>query len=140
MLSYNDFDELLDKIGLENTQEKQALEALFATLSCAELTSDQAQHVLEIFSLEGLQQLESTPENVLNAQWEEFNYGNVKIGDFVRVKDGIYQDSESGAKHAGRIGVLVAMAKYRCSVRYIGLHPSTRIIHPMENLQSMKRK
>ena len=139
MLTYEEFENLLKSIGLSDSKEQEALLALFATLAASELSEDQAKHVLEIFSLEGLQQLKNTPENVLNAEWKKFDYGNVKIGDFVRVRHGVYKDSETGVRHEGRIGVLVSMSNYRCRVRYIGLHAGTIIVHPMQNLESMKR-
>lgn len=139
VLSYEEFDELIEAVGLSGSSEKEALLSLFATLAASNLDDEQARTVLEIFSLEGLQSLQDTPEKVLKAQWEPFSYGNVKIGDFVKIKSGIYSDSQTGIKHEGRIGVLVSMTNYRCRIRYIGLHAGNIMDHPMENLQSMKR-
>lgn len=140
MLSYDDFEHLVSSIGLEGSKEQEALLSLFATLSYSGLSEQQARQVLEIFSLEGLQQLEVTPSKVLECSWIPFDYGNVKIGDYVRVRKGVYGDSESGVRHEGRVGILIAMSNYRCSIRYIGLHMGNTMIHPMQNLESMKRE
>lgn len=140
MLSYDDFDSLIRSVGLEGSKEQETLLSLFATLASSELTKEQAQQVLEIFSLEGLQELQNTPDKVLNATWrDDFDYGNVKVGDYVRVKKGSYAESTSGVQHEGRIGILISVLNYRCTVRYIGLHSGNRMIHPMKNLESMKR-
>lgn len=139
MLTYDEFDELTEAVGLSGSSEKEALLSLFATLAASNLSEEQARTVLEVFSLEGLQSLRDTPERVLKAQWEPFSYGNVKIGDYVKIKSGVYSDSQTGIKHEGRIGVLVSMFARRCRIRYIGLHAGTIMDHPMENLESMKR-
>lgn len=141
MLSYEDFDSLIKIVGLEGSKEQEALLSLFATLAACDLSKEQARQVLEIFSTEGLQQLQDTPEHVLKAEWrDDFYYGNVKIGDYVRVKQGVYPESETGARHEGRVGILISMVNYRCTVRYIGLHAGNTMIHPMKNLESMKRE
>lgn len=139
MLTYEEFERLISAVGLDDSKEKEVLLALYATLAASGLTPGQARHVLEIFSSGGLQQLSSVPSRVLTAQWQKFDYGNVKIGDFVRVKKGVYYDSDSGIKHEERIGVLVSMINYRCKVKYIGLHSGNIMVHPMKNLESMKR-
>lgn len=139
MLSKDQFTELTESIGLADETMRETLEALFATLAASELTQAQAHQVLEIFSLEGLQTLETVPRDVLDAQWQEFDYGNVRIGSFVRIAPGAYSDSDTGKLHSGRIGVLVGMKNYRCTVRYIGLQAGSMIEHPMKNVETMKR-
>ena len=139
MLTYEEFDSLIAAVGLEGSKEQEVLLSLFATLAASELTPDQAKNIMEIFSEKGLEDLKKVPEKVLSAEWRDFDYGNVKIGDYVRVKKGVYTDSDSGVLHEGRIGILTYAFNHRFTVRYIGLHAGNTMIHPMKNLQSMKR-
>jgi len=69
--------------------------------------------------------------------WQSFDYGNVKILDFVRVKPDAY-DSESGIKHNGLVGTLIDMRGGQCTVKYLGLASRSSQRHPMEKLDSLK--
>jgi len=80
--------------------------------------------------------LDSAPE-VFDDSWADFDYGNVRFGDFVRVKTDAY-DSASGARHNGLVGILAYMKGGQCSVNYIGLATGNTMKHPKEKLDSLK--
>lgn len=140
MLSFDRYKEVVDVLGVDE-KSKETLLSLFVTLQESGLSVEQAKDVLEIFSPSGMEQLGKVPTEVINAEWrEDFDYGNVKIGDYVRVIPGSYEDSATGKKHGGRIGILVFMKSYMCTVRYIGLHSGNTMIHPMKRIQSQKKR
>jgi hypothetical protein len=69
--------------------------------------------------------------------WRDFDYGNVKLGEFVRIKPDAY-DSPSGVRHNGLVGILAFMNGGKCTVKYIGLASGNSQPHPMEKLDSLK--
>lgn len=114
-----------------------AVYSLGVALDRRELTPEQESIVLELFSVNGKEKLARFPDGVSEASWEDFNYGNVKIGDFVRVKKDAY-DSETGSKHNGLVGILVHMRAGRCSVDYLGEESGRSMRHAMNSLESLR--
>lgn len=142
----NDHDglkEVLNAIGLnenhpEGSEAADAVLALLATLDAFEITNETKAQILSLVSSEGRRELSEVPAAVISESWIDFDYGNVVIGDYVRVKPDAY-DSDSGRKHNGRVGKLTYVRGYQCSIEYTGLATGNSIKHPTEKLQSLKR-
>lgn len=119
--------------------DKKAIDAIIAvhlTLESYKLSDTGQELVFNMLSKYGRESLKNTPDWD-NDSWQDFDYGNVKQGEFVRVKPDAY-DSESGARHNGLVGVLQYMKSRVCTVDYIGLATGNSHKHPMEKLQSLK--
>jgi len=114
-----------------------AVVSLATVLDRHELTDSQKETVFELLSKAGQESMRKVPEKVITGNWGEFDYGNVKIGDYVRVKPDAY-DSASGAKHNGRVGILKHMSHNRCVVEYVGAEGGESLAHPMSNLESVR--
>jgi len=140
----NDFEGLREKLeglgytGLRETDESliQALVAVHLTLETFKLSEDARGAVLDLLSGNGRDAVKSTPVFAEDA-WKSFDYGNVKMGEFVRVKTDAY-DSPTGNPHNGLVGVLTYMSGGKCTVTYIGLASGNSQPHPMEKLDSLK--
>lgn len=115
----------------------EALVSLAVTLDRHKLSSEAQETVCNLFSEEGRQQLAELPEAVIAGEWEPFNYGNVKLGDYVRIRPGSY-DSPTGKRHNGLVGRLKHMSGHRCLVAYVGERFGDTMRHPMENLDSLR--
>jgi hypothetical protein len=119
--------------------DKNVVDALIAvhlTLESYKLRPEAQEIVLRFLTKEGRASLANTPDWD-EESWQEFDYGNVKTGEFVRVKPNAY-DSESGARHNGLVGKMTYMRGRVCTVEYIGLATGNSHKHPMEKLQSLK--
>lgn len=141
MIDHKMLKEKLSAIGYDGTRPTDAkiVEALLAvtvTLESYQLSEEQQDTVLDLLTLAGQDKLSHLPD-IQEDSWENFNYGNVKIGDFVRVKRDAY-DSDSGKVDNGLVGILTYMSHGRCSVKYIGLSSGKVALHPMDNLESLK--
>ena len=112
-----------------------ALSDAFIALSFWNLDSGSVDRALNLISEYGLSDLESTP-NIPADAWVEFDYGNVKIGEYVMVANDAY-DSSTGRRHNGRLGVLTGMSGRRCTVRYIAEQDHAEMRHPMDKLRSI---
>jgi hypothetical protein len=140
----NDFEGLRGKLeslgysGLRETDESliEALVAVHLTLETFELSEAARGAIMDLLSSNGRKALESVPVFGEDA-WISFDYGNVKLGEFVRVRPDAY-DSPTGAPHNGLVGVLAAMNGGKCTVNYIGLASGNSQPHPMEKLCSLK--
>lgn len=130
--------ESLGYSGLRESDESlvQALVAIHLTLETLELSEAAQGVVLDLLSTTGRKVLGSTPIFGEDS-WRDFDYGNVKLGEYVRVKPDAY-DSESGKRHNGLVGVLTYMTGGKCTVKYIGLASGNSQPHPMEKLDSLK--
>ena len=132
-----DLSEKLESLGLlQSSAVTSAVSDVLATLSMHNLTENQEREVLDLISSKGLSEIIETPLFSDDA-WVDFDYGNVKIGDYVRVKPNVY-DSDTGSKHNSRVGVLVTIRARRCTVRYLGINHVYPMQHPIRNLQSLK--
>lgn len=145
MLKLSDnHDGLRDKLesigytGLRETDESviQALVAVHLTLQTFDLPKAAQGAVLDLLSGSGRQALADAPA-FGEDDWISFDYGNVRIGDFVRIKTDAY-DSETGMRHNGLVGVLLEMTRGICTVKYLGLAANNQARHPMEKLDSVK--
>jgi hypothetical protein len=140
--NFNGLREKLTNLGYTGLREDdesliQALSALYLTLETFELSEAAREAILGFLSATGREDLESTPIFGEDA-WMSFDYGNVKLGEFVRVKSDAY-DSPTGARHNGLVGILSHMSAGKCTVSYIGLASGNSQHHPMEKLDSLKR-
>jgi hypothetical protein len=117
----------------------EALVSVAVVLDKYDLTDRQKDIVCNLLSEAGRETLKALPQKVYQGEWEPFNYGNVKLGDYVRVRPGTY-DSDTGSLHNGLVGKLAHMAGRRCQVEYLGEASGRSIRHPMESLDSLKIK
>lgn len=141
MLNYEALKEKMVLIGYDGTRPKdklmvEAMTAIAITLDNYDLSDEQKGVVLDLLSTHGQDKLNQLPD-IQEDSWEEFNYGNVKPGHFVRVKRDAY-DSDTGEVHNGLVGILRYMSAGRCLVDYIGLSAGKGMRHPMEKLESLK--
>lgn len=113
-----------------------AIIAVHLTLESYKLSKTAQEIVLSLLSKDGRASLTNIPDWD-DDSWRDFDYGNVKQGEFVRVKPDAY-DSETGSRHNGLVGVMTFMSGRVCSVDYIGLATGNSHKHPMEKLQSLK--
>lgn len=141
----DDYDGLRSKIqglgynGSREDDEKviQALVGLHLTLESQELSKDAREAVVDLLAASVREELNDLPD-LSEDSWKDFDYGNVKVDDFVRVKPDAY-DSGTGSRHNGLVGILVAMRGGQCVVRYIGRASGNTMRHPMDKLDSLKR-
>lgn len=101
------------------------------------LSPEDWEAVLDVISSSGRNELDRFP-HVGSDMWEEFNYGNVVVGDYVRVRPDAYT-SETGSVHNGLVGLVLRVSGRRCSVRYLGRQAGSPMQHPIDSLTSMKR-
>lgn len=114
-----------------------AIVSVAVTVDKFDLTDEQKSVVLDFISSTGRAQLSALPQRLLDAEWEDFNYGNVKIGDYVRVKPNAY-DSKTGSVHNGLVGVLARASAHRFFVEYLGENVGTSQFHPESSLESLR--
>lgn len=137
MLNYKEIEDRLKALGHDEKVVAAVVSAM-VSMDKYDLSEDQKYMACSLISSTGLEALESLPEAVAKGEWREFDYGNVNIGDFVRVKKDAYT-SESGVKHNGKVGRLAYMHGGKCMVSYIGIDVGDQMRHPMTNLESLKR-
>ena len=138
---HNELRSKLESIGYTGLREDdesliQALVAVHLTLETFELSEAARGAVMDLLSRNGRDALDSVPIFGEDA-WKSFDYGNVKLGEFVRIKPDAY-DSPTGASHNGLVGILSHMRDRKCTVSYIGLASGNSQHHPMEKLDSLK--
>jgi hypothetical protein len=136
MIEYNKLQELYSSIGFQ-PEIVSAIVSLATVLDKHGLDEEQKQVVYTLLSEAGRDSVKEVPEKVVNGEWRDFDYGNVKIGDYVRIKPDAY-DSESGFRHNARVGILKHMAHNRCTVEYVGADVGQAMSHPMTNLESLR--
>lgn len=137
----NDSDGLRDKLislGYDGSHEDdesvvQALVAVRLTLESLKLSEGAQGAVLDLLRDTEWEDFPETTED----SWQDFDYGNVQLFDFVRVKPNAY-DSDSGVKHNSLIGILTDMRGGQCTVKYLGLASRNSHRHPKEKLDSLK--
>lgn len=121
----------------EDSKVSKALLSALITLDNFDLSKGEMSIVLALLNKDALKTITESG-SLVNAEWEDFNYGNVKIGDFIRVKDDAY-DSDTGRMHNGLVGTLLGMRGGKCTVDYLGNAINNSMQHPMGNLQSLKK-
>lgn len=136
MFDYNALGETYTALGFP-AEVVSALTSMASVLDKHKLTDAQKDTVFALLSDAGRESVKDVPEKALKGEWRDFDYGNVTIGNYVRVKPDAY-DSESGAKHNGRVGILKYMAHNRCTVDYVGAELGEAMAHPMTNLESLR--
>lgn len=130
--------EILEGVGhLKGSDIHEAFLSVAMVLARYDFTEEQENTILDLLSTEGRKEINKLPYSDEEA-WENFNYGNVRIGDFVRVKPDAY-DSEGGKKYNGLVGILLFMSNRVCTIRYLGLSPDKVVKHNIRYLDSLKR-
>lgn len=135
--NYKDLESKLTTLGHTKNMVDATVSAV-ATIDKFNLTEDEKYAVYTLLSSSGLEALKSLPDAVAQGEWEDFAYGNVGLGDYVRVKKDAYT-SESGVNHNGKVGRLARMHAGKCVVHYIGIDTGDNMTHPVGNLESLKR-
>lgn len=136
-----DIDKLSERIASlgykKGSKIHEAFLSLAFVLGVYELGEEDEDVVLDLLSREGRGHVHKLPW-VGEDSWEDFNYGNVGIGDYVRVKTDAY-DSDSGKRHNGMVGIMTSMSNGVASVRYLGVSPERIRRHNKRYLDSLKR-
>lgn len=138
MFDYAKLRETYEAIGYSGALV-EALVSVAVVLDKYQLPDSEKEVVFNLLSEAGRNKVADLPDALLGQHWEPFNYGNVKIGDYVRVRPGSY-DSSTGQRHNGLVGKLLHMASRRCLVDYLGEEAGRQIRHPMEFLDSLKTR
>lgn len=136
MFDYTKLRDTYEAIGYDGALV-EALVSVAVTLDKYDLTDSEKEVVYNLLSEAGRNKLAELPEKLIAGAWEPFNYGNVRIGDYVRVRPDTY-DSETGKLHNGLVGKLLHMSNRRCTVDYLGEAAGRTIRHPMEFLDSLR--
>lgn len=137
MMHYQQLEKTLRALG---HSEKTVAAVVSATVSMDKygLSDDEKYAAYSLMSTVGFEALRKLPEAVVDGEWIDFDYGNVIIGDYVRVKKDAYT-SVSGVNHNGKVGQLVKMYGGKCTIEYIGLDTGTSMPHPWQLLDSLKK-
>lgn len=131
------FSEKLESVGYKaGSNVHEAVSDALVAIEQHKLSQDEYAAILDLLSKFGRDTLGHYP-SYGDDLWQEFNYGNVKVGDYVRVRHDAY-DSDTGKPHNGKVGVLLNVSGRRCTVRYIGLRGVSKMFHPIDNLESLK--
>lgn len=138
MLDMGDFRNKMTNAGVETDSDVYwALSSAFVALSSWNLSPDEMKYALSFISEYGLTQLDNTPL-IPDEAWAEFDYGNARVGEFIKVKEDAY-DSPTGFVHNGRLGLLVDVSGRRGLVKYItDPDAGTTHRHPIGKLLSLK--
>lgn len=131
------FPERLKAIGLKKSSPEvfDAVTELITALRVRDMTEEDLKLTLEIISY-GFEEINSF--NIFDGNlWMDFDYGNTKPGDYVKVKDNSY-DSPTGTNHNGRVGRITNISGRRVHVRYLGTSRVSDMTHPISHLQSPK--
>lgn len=140
MFDYDDLVNSLIYAGYENDpQIIEAIKHLAYTLDASELSETDRSIVLQLFSSRGLEQLQNLSGSIPDSyEWSEFEIGNTKEGDIVRVTLDAYS-TESGSKHNGLVGIIESVYAGRVTVRYYGRYADISQTHPREKLEILKK-
>ena len=130
--TYDYFRNRFKSLGFVREGDDTMIDALIAvmlTLQSFNLSGDEKEQVVKAF----LGKAPVLPQG----EWVGFDYGNVRVGDYVRVRKDAYT-SDTGVKHNGLIGILRHVYGGRCTVEYFGLEAGNTMTHPMDFLESYR--
>lgn len=138
-----DFDDLSKKLELAGYDPKgevvKTILNLAYTLDASGLSESDRSIVLQLFSSKGLEQLQNLSGRIPSSyKWSEFEIGNTREGDVVRVRLDAYT-TDTGMKHNGLVGVIESVYAGRVTVRYYGRYADIPQIHPREKLEILKK-
>lgn len=118
----------------EKSKVYKTLYDIFSILSYNNITDEERNIISQLLGGSGYSEISSI--SVPN-RWMEFDYGNVKTGAIVKVKEDAYS-SETGQLHNGRVGFVLDISGRRCLVRYAGTRGKSEMRHPIDKLLSPK--
>lgn len=141
MLDHKLLQQKLEALGYDGSRPRdrrvsEAMHAITITLENYELSDEESDIVLDLLSDVGRDKLARLPD-LQEDHWEDFNYGNVKLGDFVRIRKDAY-DTEPGNLNNGLVGVINFASHGRFLVDYIGRSAGNSGFHAMDKLQSLR--
>lgn len=139
---YEDLQSQLEAIGYDPHSKSSAkiidsMIGMCLTLAEYDLSESELATALSLMQPESRLVMGAWAQAHTGVLWSDFDYGNTKIGDYVRVKKDAY-DSKSGETHNGLVGKLSHMRGGKCTVEYIGLGAGSTSYHPMNNLETIK--
>ena len=137
MIHYKDLEKKLLAMG-HDEQTARAVVSAMVSVDKYGLSEDQKYAVYSLMSVEGFAALRGLPDAVAFGTWTKFDWGNMRDGDYVRVKKDAYT-APSGVNHNGKIGRIANLYGGRCRVDYIGLDTGSAMTHPVGFLESLKR-
>lgn len=140
MFNYEQLLQSLVDVGYDGESDiAKAIKNLAYTLDASGLPESERSIVLQLFSPQGLGQLQGysgkLPESY---KWSEFEIGNTKVGHVVRVRLDAYSTT-SGATHNGLVGIIESVYAGRVEVRYVGRYADLPQTHPREKLEILKK-
>lgn len=140
MIDYDKLVKSLVDTGYdENSDLVKTVKNLSYTLDASELPEQERSIVLQLFSSRGLEQLQNfsgqLPESY---RWSEFEIGNTRVGDTVRVRLDAYTTAK-GSQHNGLVGVIKSVYGGRVEVEYVGRYADIPQTHPREKLEILKK-
>jgi len=118
----------------EKSKIYKTLHDIFSILSYNNITEEERNIISQLLSDYGYSEISSIS---IPNRWMEFDYGNVKTGTVVKVKEDAYS-SETGQLHNGRVGFVLDISGRRCLVRYAGTRGKSEMRHPIDKLLSAK--
>ena len=129
--------ERLESLGIKKSSPEvfDAVLELVTTLRVRGMSEDDLRLTLELVS-SGYDEIQGYPIYDEDS-WMDFDYGNVKPGDYVKVRGGIYE-TPTGMKHNNRVGRITNISGRRVNVRYLGTSRVSDMTHPIANLQTLK--
>lgn len=131
------FSERLESLGIKKSSPEvfDAVRELITALRVRNMVEEDLKLTLELISY-GYDEVMDYPI-LSEEEWTDFDYGNTKPGDYVKVKSGSY-NSPNGIKHNDRVGRITNISGRRVHVRYLGTSKVSDMSHPIANLQSPK--
>lgn len=100
------------------------------------ISPEERSEIISIFTSRFRNDLE-TVSTYSEEDWRDYDYGNVSINEYVRVKKDAY-DSSSGKAHNGKVGRLVKSDGKRVTVKYLATGRSKTHTHPENMLECLK--
>lgn len=140
MFNYEQLSKSLSDSGYDTDSKiVKAIMNLSYTLDASELSETDRSIVLQLFSVRGLGQLQENPGRLPESyKWSEFEIGNTRVGDVVRVRLDAYNTS-SGSNHNSLVGIIESVYAGRVEVRYLGRYADIPQTHPREKLEILKK-
>ena len=128
----------VEKLGIRESRPEVygALIDVLTVLRLRNLDYQECKEILDLISERGRNEIMNFPL-LEDEDWQDFDYGNAKVGHYVRVKPYAY-DSSTGQKHNGRLGRVLNISGRRVLVQYIGISGYSDMHHPIGMLQSPK--
>lgn len=118
----------------EKSRVYKSLYDILSILSYNSITEEERNIISQLLGDFGYSEISNIS---IPSRWMEFDYGNIKAGAVVKVKEDAYS-SETGQLHNGRVGFVLDISGRRCLIRYAGTLGKAEMRHPIDKLLSPK--